>query len=150
MSEKRTNYSTGPIPATWRDALDERQRKQIAFAETYIRDFNHGAIGHNDYILIAKLAEILDVAAGSKEPPKQVEPHEVRIMFGKAHYGQTLGEILRVDWGYVEWLAREGRDEAIRAAAAAMLASPPRLQHQPKTQEPSTEPENEQTEDLPF
>jgi hypothetical protein len=55
---------------TWRAQLDERQRKQIAFAEVYVAEFNHGTVGHNDLVLIAKLAELLDVAAGLKEPPQ--------------------------------------------------------------------------------
>jgi hypothetical protein len=54
--------------------LDERQRKAIAFAETYVRDFNHGTVGHNDLVLIARLAELLDIATGLKETPKPTEP----------------------------------------------------------------------------
>ena len=38
-------------PAAWRQMLDERQRKAIAFAETYVRDFNHGTVGHNEMVL---------------------------------------------------------------------------------------------------
>ena len=44
----------------WRETLDERQRKSIDFAEAYTRYYNHGAVGHNDMILIARLAAILD------------------------------------------------------------------------------------------
>jgi len=54
------------VPASWRQMLDERQRKAIAFAETYVRDFNHGTVGHNDLVLIARLAELLDIAAASR------------------------------------------------------------------------------------
>jgi hypothetical protein len=59
---------------TWRAQLDERQRKQVAFAETYLREFNHGVVGHNDLVLIAKLAELLDVAAGLREPSTPPAP----------------------------------------------------------------------------
>jgi hypothetical protein len=123
MSEQRTSYSTGPIPATWRDGLDERMRKAIAFAETYVSDFGHGAIGHNDYILIARLAELLDVAVGVKELPKPPSPAEIRLTFGK-HSGRTLGELVDLDIGYLDWLAREARDESLRRAVAAVLATP--------------------------
>lgn len=39
------------VPASWRQMLHERQRKAIAFAETYVGDFNHGTVGHNDLVL---------------------------------------------------------------------------------------------------
>ena len=46
----------------WRDIFfNERERKQIEFAKVYCRDFKHGAIGHNDMVIIAKLAELIDL-----------------------------------------------------------------------------------------
>lgn len=103
--------------------LDEHQRKAIAFAETYVRDFNHGTVGHNDLVLIARLAELLDIAAGLKEAPKPPEPADLVLTFGK-YRDRRLGELVRIDPGYVDWLAREGRDEAVRTAARSLLTLP--------------------------
>ncbi len=111
------------LPASWREMLDERQRKAIAFAETYVRDFNHGTVGHNDLVLIARLAELLDIAAGLKETPKPPEPANLVLTFGK-YRDRRLGEVFQIDPGYVDWLAREGRDEAIRTAARSLLTVP--------------------------
>lgn len=111
------------IQSNWRTLVDERQRKEISLAEVYATDFNHGTTGHNAYILIARLAELLDVAVGVKQMPLPPEPAEVKLTFGK-HSGRTLGELMYLDEGYVEWLAREARDEALRAAAQQVLATP--------------------------
>ena len=46
----------------WWDKLDERQKKELVFAECYARDFNHGTVGHNRLILLSRLAELLDEA----------------------------------------------------------------------------------------
>ncbi|HEU5103250.1 MAG TPA: hypothetical protein VFU22_29720 [Roseiflexaceae bacterium] len=120
MSEQRAEDTIWNLMTWRRDHLDEHQRKAVAFAEVYVRDFGHGAIGHNDYILITRLAELLDVAAGVKEPPKPPEPHELRLTFGK-YSGRTLGEIRAIDYGYLEWLAGNARDEAMRSAAATVI-----------------------------
>lgn len=112
------------IEPNWREQLDERQRKQVAFAELYTRDFGHGVVGHNDYVLIARLALLLDVAAGVRELPQPPEGGEMVITFGK-YRDKTLGQIYVLDPGYVEWLAREGRDLDVRAAAAALLSPAP-------------------------
>jgi hypothetical protein len=50
----------GPEPVDWLTHFDDRQRKQIAFSRLYARDFGHGATGHNDMLIIAKMAELLD------------------------------------------------------------------------------------------
>ncbi|MCR4427573.1 MAG: hypothetical protein NUW23_15560, partial [Firmicutes bacterium] len=47
-------------------------------------------------------------------------PDEVVITFGK-YANRTLGEILAVDRGYVEWLSQNARDQAVRAAASAVI-----------------------------
>lgn len=44
----------------WRDELTERQQKEVQFAEVYASQFAHGTAGHNQLILIAKMASILD------------------------------------------------------------------------------------------
>lgn len=47
---------------TWMDKLDDRSRKEVELARLYAKDFHHGTAGHNGYMLIAKLAELLDEA----------------------------------------------------------------------------------------
>ena len=123
MSDQPKMYGGASVLASWRQMLDERQRKAIAFAETYVRDFNHGTVGHNDLVLIARLAELLDVAAGLKEATKPPEPANLVLTFGK-YRDRRLGEVLQLDPGYVDWLAREGRDEAVRTAARSLLTAP--------------------------
>lgn len=125
------------IESTWREQLDEKMRKQVAFAELYTKDFGHGVVGHNDYILIARLALLLDVAAGVKEMPTPPAGGELVLTFGK-YRDKTIGQVWLLDPGYVEWLAREGRDLEVRAAAQALL--------EPQASE-ATE---ENPEDLPF
>lgn len=44
----------------WLSAFDERQQKEIEFASLYMRDFSHGTNGHNDLLIIAKMASLLD------------------------------------------------------------------------------------------
>lgn len=106
-----------PIPQNWRSALlDERQHKEIAFAEVYTRDFHHGTTGHNALLLIARLALLLDVAVGNSAMPEPPPAGEIVLTFGK-HNGKTLNQVWAVDPGYVEWLAKEGRDPDVRAAA---------------------------------
>jgi hypothetical protein len=111
------------VLASWRKVLDDRQRKAIAFAETYVHEFNHGTVGHNDLVLIARLAELLDVAVGLEEIPKQPEPAAIMLTFGK-YRDRTLAEVFQIDPGYIDWLAHEGRDEAIRTAAHNLLTTP--------------------------
>lgn len=129
-----------PIDATWRALLDERQRKEVSFSELYATDYKHGTTSHNAYLLIARLAQLLDVAAGTKELPKPPEGGELLITFGK-YRDKTLAQIWMLDPGYVEWLAREGRDLEVRAAAQALLPAPAAAAE--------TEPTGEK-EDLPF
>lgn len=53
-----------PTPAKlsphWLAQFDERQQKTIQFARLYAADFGHGADGHNNMMVIAKLAALLD------------------------------------------------------------------------------------------
>ena len=45
----------------WREVfLDERERQEVAFCETYVRDYGHGTAGHLERVIIAKLADVLD------------------------------------------------------------------------------------------
>lgn len=109
---------------TWRDVLDERQRAAVRFAETYVRDFHHGTVGHNDLVLIARMAQLLDQAGHAGATFVKPAREDLPLGFGK--YGkQTIREILAHDPDYVDWLARESRDPEIMAAARAVLAAPP-------------------------
>lgn len=134
------------IDPTWRTTLlTERQQKELAFSELYLRDFNHGATGHNLYVLVDRLALLLDVATGVRELPRPPAGGELVITFGK-YRDKSLAEIWTVDPGYVEWLSREGRDADVRAAAQALLTPAP-------TAEPpalGAGPGQEQTDDFPF
>lgn len=47
------------LEPSWRERLDERQRKEIAFATAYARD-PHGTDGHHRLMLIARMAAKLD------------------------------------------------------------------------------------------
>lgn len=78
----------------WRNALDERQRKAVDWAENYVEDYGHGATGHNDLVLIAKLARALDMVS------------DFRLTVGE-HKGKTFGEILALDWDYLMELQDE-------------------------------------------
>lgn len=50
----------------WRDLLDERQRKGVAWAELYAKDeWRFGADSHNNMLTIAKMAEMLDAVQGN-------------------------------------------------------------------------------------
>ena len=112
------------INQDWRTTLlNDRQQKELAFSELYVRDFNHGATGHNLYVIIARLAELLDVASGAKTLLPPPAGGDLVLTFGK-YRDQRLADIWQRDPGYVEWLAREGRDADVRAAAAALLAPP--------------------------
>lgn len=112
------------IDANWRTQhLTDRQQKELAFAELYMRDFNHGATGHNLYVLIDRLSLLLDAATGVRELPAPPEGGDLVLTFGK-YRDLSLGEIWRRDPGYVEWLADNARDLDVRAAAQALLAPP--------------------------
>ncbi|HFE9852930.1 TPA: hypothetical protein ACGBG5_003476 [Enterococcus faecalis] len=46
---------------------------------------------------------------------------KMKVTFGK-HKGKTLGEIKKGDQGYLEWLKEEAKDDALKQAAAMVLA----------------------------
>lgn len=50
-----------PQPRNWRDGLDPRMRKHVAFCQDYAANHNHGAPGHLDYLTIDTLAAVIDV-----------------------------------------------------------------------------------------
>jgi hypothetical protein len=43
----------------WLNNFDDRQQKEIRFAQFYAKNFNHGTDGHNAKVIIAKMAELL-------------------------------------------------------------------------------------------
>lgn len=45
----------------WQDKFDERQMKEIKFDQIYAADFVHGTDGHNARLIIAKMAEMLEL-----------------------------------------------------------------------------------------
>jgi hypothetical protein len=45
----------------WRTSFDERQLKEINFDTIYADGFAHGTAGHNERLIIAKMAELLDL-----------------------------------------------------------------------------------------
>lgn len=52
-----------PLPE-WMNLFDDRQRKQINWSIAYDQDeFRHGDNGHNDKLIIAKMARIIDEMA---------------------------------------------------------------------------------------
>lgn len=54
---------------TWEKELTDRERKELEFARTYTEMYNHGTDGHNRLNLIAKLANLLDIAHANGEKP---------------------------------------------------------------------------------
>lgn len=48
------------LPDDWRKLFDERQLKEIEFARLYVKDYNHGTVGHNQLLTIEKLAYWLE------------------------------------------------------------------------------------------
>lgn len=63
---------TAPLQPTWTAKLDPREQAQIAHARHYRQHFSHaGAPGHGQFLLLAKLADMLDAAAA----PGEGRPH---------------------------------------------------------------------------
>lgn len=51
------------LPSSWRTTkLNERERLELEFCQTYVREYNHGAIGHHILHLVVRLAELVDIA----------------------------------------------------------------------------------------
>lgn len=52
-----------PVGRDWlKESFDERQQKEITFAKVYDTDtYRHGTNGHNDLIIISKLATLIDM-----------------------------------------------------------------------------------------
>jgi hypothetical protein len=48
------------MPSVLNFSLTDRELKEVEFARLYVSGFNHGTPGHNHYVLIAKLADIVN------------------------------------------------------------------------------------------
>lgn len=59
------------------------------------------------------------------ETMNQSDAESIKINFGKygKNGGKTLGEILAIDRGYIEWLKDNARDEVVKKAAVILLNS---------------------------
>lgn len=49
-----------PPPTDWRTLLDDRTATHVTFAQSYAREYHHGAPGHLDLMTIDALAKLLD------------------------------------------------------------------------------------------
>lgn len=58
----------------------------------------------------------------SESRADNVPPHQVTVNFGK-HSGETIGQILETDRGYVEWLAQKANHADVREAAKVVLTA---------------------------
>jgi len=58
-------------PWNWANHLSDRENNEIELARYYARRLNHGTAGHNRLILIAKLANMLDIIT-TKDPEETV------------------------------------------------------------------------------
>jgi len=56
-------------PPQWMGDLTEREIKEVKLAVHYLRNFNHGTTGHNQLVLIAKLAFKLDLQEQRNKGP---------------------------------------------------------------------------------
>lgn len=106
----------------WRELLDAKQQQEVAWATLYAQEFHHGTTGHNQLLLIARLAQLLDELAtnGALVRPEPPASADIVLAFGK-HNGKTLGEVYQLDSDYVRWLADKARDEEVRSAAQELL-----------------------------
>jgi uncharacterized protein (DUF3820 family) len=68
-------------------------------------------------------------SAPQARPRLGTRPADVEIPFGKFK-GQTLGEVIAQERGYVEWLARNARKPVVKTAAQRMLEQVPGTESQ--------------------
>lgn len=60
-------FLTHPPTLAWREAMPRYVYQVVALAEDYAVNYAHGTDGHNSYMLIAKLAGLLDAQEKSRE-----------------------------------------------------------------------------------
>lgn len=51
----------------------ERQRPEIAFDRLYADQYKHGTVGHNERMIIARMAELLDELEKVPEAAQRIE-----------------------------------------------------------------------------
>lgn len=56
------------VSTSWRDSLDDRGRKEVAFAQDYVKNYNHGTPGALSYSTIDTLAKLLDAGRSVQQP----------------------------------------------------------------------------------
>jgi len=84
----------------WQLGLAEQERQEVAFAQTYVRDFGHGTAGHNRLVLIDRLAAMLDAASSSGSPVRHVldvpyhSQHEVDARWFRRDCGPACVEMV--------------------------------------------------------
>jgi hypothetical protein len=72
----------------WETHLDERQLKEIAFCIAYKNNFAHGTDGHNIRLIVAKMAELLDMGVVPyKAPEPETGPIQPRGKVSKVLFG---------------------------------------------------------------
>lgn len=62
MTKTMSDFEIDLTVENWRELLTERERAEVSLAETYKASYQHGTDGHNRLVLIAKMAETLDLA----------------------------------------------------------------------------------------
>lgn len=63
MPEENTQWlrHAFEVNKAWDDHMDEFEDNEVHLARLYAREYKHGTIGHHQYMLISKLAAMLDV-----------------------------------------------------------------------------------------
>jgi len=70
MESGKQNENRPPVQSRWMGSLDSREHSQIYHAKVYARDhLGAGAPGHGQFLLIAKLANMLDWLEGQADYP---------------------------------------------------------------------------------
>lgn len=53
----------------WKQFFTERELKEIEFCWLYLRDYHHGTNGHNERVIIAKFAALMEANTIEIFPP---------------------------------------------------------------------------------
>lgn len=59
-NEQKEGATEAAKKALWAIGFTKRELKEIQFCRIYARDFAHGTNGHNERLIIAKMADLLD------------------------------------------------------------------------------------------
>ena len=69
--------------------FDERQLKEIAWAIFYLTNFGHGTVGHNQLLIIAKLAFIAGFSLGKDKNGQPALLNDGKFVLGLANATQS-------------------------------------------------------------